>query len=74
MVRIRLDGSIGLVIDVVYGLPQGSLISLILFMLYIAPLFWLRSPYTRFGYADDVALLWTSIDLDGNYNLLMANL
>ena len=38
-VRIRLDGSIGPVTDVVYGLPQVSLISLILFILYIAPLF-----------------------------------
>jgi hypothetical protein len=73
-VRIRLDGSTGPVTDVVCGLPQGSPISPILFMLYIAPLFWLGSPYTRFGYADDVALLRTSTDLESNCNLLTADL
>jgi hypothetical protein len=37
-VQIRLDGEVGPIIDILCGLPQGSLISLILFMLYLASL------------------------------------
>jgi len=39
-------------------------------MLYIAPLFWLGTPARRFGYADDIALLAISTDLQENCNSL----
>jgi len=62
-VRIRLDGETGPEIAIQCGLPQGSPVSPILFMLYIAPLFWLGAPARRFGYADDIALLAISKSL-----------
>lgn len=65
-IKIRLDGKIGPLNSIGCGLPQGSPISPILFMLYIAPLFWLGTPSTRFGYADDVGLLAISTDLQTN--------
>ena len=43
-------------------------------MLYIAPLFWLGQPQTRFGYADDVALLVTSPSLESNCTKLQESL
>jgi hypothetical protein len=68
-VRIRLDGETGPDTDI-----QGSPISPILFMLYIAPLFWLGKPARRFGYADDVALLAVSTSLQENCASLQADL
>jgi ribonuclease HI len=65
-VRVRLDGETGPETSIWCGLPQGSPISPILFMLYTAPLFWLGTPSRRFGYADDVALLAVSSDLQTN--------
>ena len=38
-VKIRLDGETSPEIVIQCGLPQGSLVSLILFILYIAPFF-----------------------------------
>lgn len=73
-VRIRLDGSTGPDTPIQCGLPQGSPISPILFMLYIAPLFWLGTPVKRFGYADDVALIQTSTSLEENCEKLQADL
>ena len=35
-------------------------------MLYVAPLFWLGSPAQRFGYADDIALIASSQNLQSN--------
>ncbi|EED16913.1 reverse transcriptase, putative [Talaromyces stipitatus ATCC 10500] len=65
-VQIRLDGEIGPSTDIACGLPQGSPVSGILFMLYIAPLFRLGNPRNRFGYADDVANLAISTSLATN--------
>ncbi|EED14280.1 ankyrin repeat and socs box protein, putative [Talaromyces stipitatus ATCC 10500] len=48
------------------GLPQGSPVSGVLFMLYIAPLFRLGNPRNRFGYADDAANLAISTSLATN--------
>jgi hypothetical protein len=42
-------------------------------MLYIAPLFWLGTPTRRFGYADDIALLAISTDLQENCNSLQTD-
>lgn len=73
-VKIRLDGETGPLTPLYCGLPQGSPISPILFMLYISPLFWLTSPRTRFGYADDIALLAISTDLAHNCTKLQTDL
>ena len=43
-------------------------------MLYLALLFKLGKPSTRFGYADDVALLAVSLSLETNSQLLSAAL
>lgn len=69
-VRVRLDGSIGPKTEISCGLPQGSPISPILFMLYIAPLLAMGSPKRRFGYADDVALVHISPSLEENSQAL----
>ena len=73
-VQIRLDGLMGPETQIQCGLPQGSPISLILFMLYIAPLFWLGNPMKCFGYADDIALIQISIDLKSNCKQLQTDL
>lgn len=39
------------------GLPQGSPASPILYLLYTEPIYRLRNPKGRFGYADDTAIL-----------------
>ncbi|EFZ02030.2 Reverse transcriptase [Metarhizium robertsii ARSEF 23] len=41
------------------GLPQGSPVSPILFLLYTEPVYRLGDPERRFGYADDTAILCT---------------
>ncbi|KAI0992648.1 hypothetical protein K3495_g15537, partial [Podosphaera aphanis] len=74
VVRIRLDGSVGPETKVHCGLPQGSPVSPILFMLYLSPLFFLGSAKNKFGYADDVALLRTSSTLQENAALLSRDL
>ncbi|OHW96943.1 endonuclease reverse transcriptase [Colletotrichum incanum] len=73
--RIRLDGEMGDVFDLECGLPQGSPVSLILFMLYIEPLFKLGTVHpgrkrSRFGYADDIAIMASSTSLEDNCALL----
>lgn len=73
-VRIRLDGETGPDTDIYCGLSQGSPISLVLFILYIAALFWLGKPTRRFGYADDLALLEISADLQTNCDNLKQSL
>ncbi len=69
-VKIRMDGETGPATSIQCGLPQGSPISPILFMLYIAPLFWLGSPERRFGYADDIGLLAISPSIASNSDTL----
>lgn len=56
--RIRLDGHTSTAFPVVCGLPQGSPVSPILFLLYVEP--FLRLSRGRFGYADDGSLLATA--------------
>lgn len=60
--RIRLDEQISEPFQVVCGLPQGSPISPILFLLYIEPV--LRLSSCRFSYADDIAITATGETLD----------
>lgn len=65
-VCIRLDGEVGPARKIECGLPQGSPISPILFMLFISPLFKLDGLQKSFGYADDVSIIETSSSLDEN--------
>jgi hypothetical protein len=74
LVQLKLDGEIGPLTSIQCGLPQGSPVSPILFMLYLAPLFHIGIPRARFGYADDVALLATSPSLDTNSKSLSDSL
>jgi ribonuclease HI len=74
VVQIRIDGEIGPITEVLCGLPQGSPVSPILFMLYLAPLFRLGSAKARFGYADDAAILATSPSLEANCRSLSTSL
>ncbi|KAF7139722.1 hypothetical protein CNMCM5793_007559 [Aspergillus hiratsukae] len=73
-VQIRLDGQIGPSTDISCGLPQGSPVSGLLFTLYLAPFFCLGNPDTRFGYADDGALLAISSTLSDNCQILSKTL
>ena len=43
-------------------------------MLYIAPLLWLGNSTRRFGYADDIALVAITTDLQANCNQLQTDL
>lgn len=65
-VCIRLDGEVGPIQRIQCGLPQGSPVSPILFMLYVSPLFKLDKMTKSFGYADDVAILKASPSLEEN--------
>lgn len=65
-VQVRLDGITGPKTNIECGLPQGSPISPILFMLYIAPIFRMGEDTVKFGYTDDVAILAASKSLAEN--------
>ena len=55
--RVRLQDTTAESISLKCGVPQGSPISPILFLLYIQPIYSLGIREQRFGYADDVAML-----------------
>lgn len=65
-VCIRLDGEAGAPRAINCGLPQGSPISPILFMLYTSLLYKLEGLRNAFGYADDVAIMESSPSLEEN--------
>lgn len=73
-VQIRLDGETGPVQNISCGLPQGSPISPILFMLYISPLLKMGNSSKKFGYADDLAILATNDSLLDNCASLSGSL
>lgn len=66
--RIRLDGYTSAPFPLQCGLPQGSPVSPILFLLYMAPL--IRLTGGRFGYADDAAILKTASSMEGCHRAL----
>lgn len=55
--RIHLDEEVSQTYEILSGLPKGSPVSPILFLLYIEPL--LHLSRGRFGYADDICLFVT---------------
>jgi hypothetical protein len=73
---ITLDGATSRPFDVLCGLPQGSPVSPILFLLYVEPI--LKLTLTgcrgRFGYADDACFLGAGRDLSGCRLVLQATL
>jgi ribonuclease HI len=68
-VRVRLDDCTTVFYDVECGTPQGSPLSPVIYMLYLAELLQQDCQF-RFGYADDIALYRVSNSLDQNIDLL----
>ncbi len=68
-----MDDETGATFRVEAGLPQGSPVSPILFMLFLEPLFKVGTPArcrARAGYADNIALLAAGDSLKENYDTL----
>nr|CEG03906.1 unnamed protein product [Fusarium acuminatum CS5907] len=57
LARVRYQDTITPFTHLQCGLPQGSPVSPILFLLYTEPIYRLGNPQGRFGYADDTAIL-----------------
>lgn len=66
MVQIYSDDKMGSSQNLICGLPQGSLLLPILFMLYNSSLLKLGNPLKKFCYAYDVAILATKNSLSEN--------
>lgn len=73
--RLRLEDQLSQTFNLPAGLPQGSPVSPILFMLFIQPLFrtgTVQERRGRFGYADDICQLVASKSLEENTEKLQA--
>ena len=57
MVQVRYSGGVTAKRELVCGVPQGSPISPLLFLLYMAELMRSGTPGLRFSYADDIGIL-----------------
>ncbi|KAJ3454128.1 hypothetical protein MRS44_018022 [Fusarium solani] len=62
--RVRYQDTVTASSPLQCGLPQGSPVSPILFLLYTEPIYRLSNPQSRFGYADDTAILFTGDTVD----------
>lgn len=68
-VRVRLEDATTPYHKVACGTPQGSPLSLVLYMLYLAELL-AKDTTLRFGYADDICLYRATPSLEDNVQLL----
>jgi len=68
-VQVRLEGEVTERMPLTCGTPQGSPLSPLLYVLYLAELL-NQNTKLRFGYADDIALVRTSKSLTTNVELL----
>ncbi|CEJ95251.1 hypothetical protein VHEMI10742 [[Torrubiella] hemipterigena] len=59
-VSIRLQDIVTALMKLTCGLPQGSPMSPVLFILYTAVLYTITGPLQRYGYADDMAMLFSA--------------
>src|SRR6201996_9280218 len=71
-VRVRLEKSTTPYYEVECGTPQGSPLSPVLYMLYLAELL-AQDPSLRFGYADDICLYRATNSLKHNVRLLASD-
>jgi hypothetical protein len=69
-VRVRLEKAITLEYEVACGTPQGSLLSPVLYMLYLAELL-SQDTTLRFKYTDDICLYRATTSLDTNIKLFV---
>ena len=69
-VRVRLEKAITPEYKITYGTPQGSPLSPVLYMLYLAELL-SQDTTLRFKYADDICLYRAITSLDTNIELLI---
>lgn len=68
-VRVRLEDATTVFYDIACGTPQGSPLSPVLYMLYLAELLH-QDQKLRFGYADDLLICRASNTLEENVELL----
>ena len=72
-VRVRLEDSTTAFFTVAYGTPQGSPLSPVLYILYLAKLL-NQDLALRFRYTDDICLYRASATLEENVELLAQDL
>jgi hypothetical protein len=72
-IRVRLEKTTTGYYNIKCGIPQESLLSLVLYMLYLAELI-AQDPMLRFGYTDDICLYRATKCLNINISLLIANI